>query len=154
VTKYEDGSVVVNYESPPGKARCEVLGIETGTQFGCNSFEEGHDHIEIMATKTGSPWHHSHYEDCPDCKGRGIPQESEGSCARCCGTGHVLFYDDGYVGEERTRRHPNEGEIGPPPKPTCPGCSRDIETSWKACPFCGVKLDQPADPIRTSEFPL
>jgi hypothetical protein len=32
---------------------------------------------------------------------------------RCVGTGGVRYYDDGYVGEEATRRHPKEPAIEP-----------------------------------------
>lgn len=140
VTDYADGTRIINHESPEGMGKCEKVGIETVADFGCNRFGPGTDHVEIMATKTGSPWHHSHYDKCPDCKGRGIPEGAEGPCARCCGTAKVLHYDDGYVGEERTRRHPNEEQIGPAPKPTCPGCTAITEPQWFACPHCGTKL--------------
>ena len=39
-----------------------------------------------------------------------------GVCGRCQGIGQVRFYDDGYVGEESTRRHPME----PPPPAATP----------------------------------
>jgi hypothetical protein len=101
-------------------------------------FAEGHEHIEIMGSKSGSPWHHSHYITCPDCKGIGII--GEGSCERCCRTGRCLLYDDGYIGEEKTRRHPNEAAVGPPPQPTCPKCAQNIVLDWVACPHCGQYL--------------
>lgn len=138
VTDYEDGSRVINFESPDGQGQCEVLNINTVADFGCNRFEEGHDHIEVMGKKSGSPWHHSHYEACPDCKGTGLIDD--GACRRCARTGRVLFYDDGYIGEEQTRRHPNEVKAGPPPKPKCDGCTAEIDPGWVACPRCGYNL--------------
>lgn len=153
VTDYEDGSRVINFKSADGKGLCYILNIETEIEFGCNRFEAGLEHIEIMRTKTGSPWHHSHYITCPDCSGTGIiPGAAGDSCQRCCRTGRCLLYDDGYVGEEKTRRHPNEEKIGPPPAPTCPSCTRDIDKSWKACPFCGHQFAPEGEIIRVSEF--
>src|SRR5258707_15427063 len=120
VTDYEDGTRITNYKSPDGKGRCGILKIDTEADFGCNRFEHGLDHIEIMSSKPGSPWHHSHYESCPDCNGTGLINDS--ACERCCRTGRCLFYDEGYIGEEKTRRHPNEIAKGPPPKPKCDAC--------------------------------
>lgn len=148
VTDYEDGTRIVNFECEPGKGQCEVLKIETLSDFGCNKFELGAEHIEIMAKKTGSPWHHSHYESCPDCKGRGIPLGHEAPCGRCCGTGKVLHYDDGFIGEEKTRRHPNEETKGPPPVPTCVACGKNVEITWVSCPFCGAKQSAGDKPTR------
>ena len=137
VTDYEDGSRIVNHQSPEGKGLCEVLGIETSVDFGCLKFEEGHGHVEVIGIKKGSPWHHSRWGTCPDCGGAGW------GCRRCAGTGRVLYYDDGYVGEEQTRRHPNEVKMGSPPKPECMQCSADIDPNWMACPYCGTKIDKP-----------
>jgi hypothetical protein len=150
VTDYEDGTRIFNFKAPEGKGRCESLMMETAPDFGCTKFQEGHEHVEIMGKKPGSPWHHSHYITCPDCNGTGVV--NDGTCGRCCRTGRCLLYDDGYLGEEKTRRHPSEANIGPPPVPTCPGCSRNIELSWVACPFCGYKMERPEDPMRVSEF--
>jgi hypothetical protein len=154
VTKYEDGSVVTNFDTgSDSRGICEALKIETDFSFGCNQWIEGHDHIEVMGTKTGSPWHHSHYGPCPDSNGQGVMPDG-GLCQRCCGTGKVLYYDDGYVGEEKTRRHPNEETIGPPAKPICPGCNTPHEPQWKACPHCGTRLPgaEVQAPVRVSEF--
>lgn len=147
VTDYEDGTRIVNLQTAPGQGLCEVLKHETSADFGCNRYAEGHEHVEIMGTKAGSPWHHSEWGTCPDCSGLGY------GCRRCAGTGRVLYYDDGYIGEEQTRRHPNEAKIGPPPKPTCVGCGRDSDPSWVACPHCGVSTNQnkPTDPIRVTD---
>lgn len=149
VTDYEDGGRIVNFKSTDGNGYCEILNIETASDFGCNRFEEGHDHIEIMAKKTGSPWHHSHYITCPDCSGTGVI--NDGSCGRCCRTGRCLLYDDGHIGEEKTRRHPNEEKIGPPPAPTCPSCNSNIGKTWKACPFCGNRFPD-GEIVRVSEI--
>ena len=150
VTDYEDGSRIINFQSPPGKGLCEVLGIETGEAFGCKQFEEGHEHTEVMGRKSGSPWHHSRRDTCPDCKGVGL-LEGDVACVRCARTGTVLYYDDGYIGEEQTRRHPNEATKGPPPKPHCFNCSAELDPNWKACPTCGERVERPADPVRVGE---
>ena len=148
VTDYEDGSRIIGLQSAEGHGQCQSLNIDTVADFGCNRFEEGHDHIEVMATKPGSPWHHSHYDTCPDCNGTGLINDS--GCRRCARTGRVLFYDDGYIGEEQTRRHPNEIQKGPPPKPKCDGCTQEIDPNWVACPYCGYRLDAEKS-IRVSE---
>ena len=153
VTDYEDGTRIFNMQSDPGKGQCGTLKFETEAEFGCTRFEEGHEHIELMGKKPGSPWHHSHYIECPDCKGTGLSDLKETPCVRCCRTGRCLLYDDGHIGEERTRRHPNEVVHGPPPKPVCPECNNDIDKNWKACPFCGHRLVEPESQIvRVSEI--
>jgi hypothetical protein len=149
VTDYEDGSRVVNFQAPDGKGQCEVLKIDTPAAFGCNQFEAGHDHIEIIGKKTGSPWHHSRRIACPNCAGSGVIGMD--SCDKCQRGGFVSIYDDGYIAEEKTRRHPNEIVNGPPPPPQCPSCSNKIEISWKACPFCGMRFPDPTS-VRISEI--
>ena len=150
VTDYENGERIFNFKAADGKGKCEVLDIETDAEFGCNKFEEGHEHIELMPKKSGSPWHHSTRITCPDCKGTGII--NDGSCGRCCRTGTCLLYDDGYLGEERTRRHPKEATEGPAAQPTCPKCTRNTENTWVACPFCGQVLKSDDQPVRIEEF--
>ena len=146
VTDYADGSRVINWQPPvPGRGMCEYLGYETVSDFGCNKFEEGHEHVKVLGKKTGSPWHHSHYDRCPDCQGIGW------DCKRCAGTGHVLYYDDGHVGEEQHRRHPNEDKLGPPPEPKCPGCDRVVDPNWVACPFCGARTNKPDELVQSTE---
>jgi predicted RNA-binding Zn-ribbon protein involved in translation (DUF1610 family) len=137
VTDYANGERIVNYQAPVGKGLCEVIHIETDFTFGCNRFVEGHQHIEIIGIKTGSPWMHSRWGGCPECGGSAI------GCDRCQTTGRVLYYDDGYIGEERTRRHPKEATLGPPPEPKCLQCGAVIELKWKACPHCGRKVEHP-----------
>lgn len=153
VTDYENGERIVNFQAPDGKGLCEVLKIDTPGDFGCNQFEAGAEHIEIMAKKTGSPWHHSTRITCPDCKGEGVVGPlKDASCERCCRTGTCLIYDDGYLGEERTRRHPKEASDGPPPPLTCQGCTKVVEKEWVSCPWCGQKLKVEAPPMRVEEF--
>ena len=149
VTQYEDGSVITNYQSPEGKGSCGYLKIETDSDFHCNHFEEGVEHIEVMGKKSGSPWHHSQWGVCPECQGVGLI--NDGACRRCARTGRVLYYDDGYIGEEQTRRHPNEATIGAPPVPTCPGCAKGIDLTWVNCPWCGTRI-APDEPVRAEVF--
>lgn len=141
-TLYGDGSEVVNYQAPDCKGFCEVLKIETPLEFGCNSFVAGNEHYEILGKKSGSPWHHFKRLACPDCNGRG--SDGTSPCRRCCGCGLVNHYDDGYIGEEAHRRHPNE-EVHKmvPPTPKCPSCNKDVQREWVGCPFCGARLIEP-----------
>lgn len=151
VTDYEDGSRVFNFQSAEGKGLCQDLKIETPLNFGCNRFEAGNDHIEVVAKKTGSPWHHMRFDVCPDCNGIGVVGPlGDAGCGRCCRTGKVPYYDDGYIGEQKYRRHPNEETKGPPPVPTCGGCLREIDRNWIACPWCGQK--QGTEAINEPEF--
>lgn len=135
-TIYGDGSIVVNQQAPEGKGHCLQLDIDTAPEFGCTSFAEGDAH-EIVHRKEGAPWQHSHAGPCPDCTGNG--NAGDGACHRCAGTGKVRHYDDGYVGEERTRLHPREREHAA--KPKCAKCGREVDVDWKVCPTCGNKLD-------------
>lgn len=110
-TVYEDGSRIVTYAAPDETAaRCELLKIDTASNFGCNSFAPG-EHT-VVTEKTGAPWQHWKMGPCPNCQGAG---SSGGACHRCAGTGNVRFYDDGYIGEEQTRKHPKEAEVAPLP---------------------------------------
>ena len=109
-TIYEDGSEKINYKAPDGKGNCQVLKLDTAPDFGCNNFQYG-NHTETN-NKSGAPWHHWHYDVCPTCNGRGNPGDAK-PCAQCVGTGRVRYYDDGFIGEEKTRLHPNE--TPPPP---------------------------------------
>lgn len=151
VTDYEDGTRLVNLQTPEGKGHCDILGVDTDAEFYCSKWAdgEGYDHVEVVATKSGSPWHHSKWGKCPDCNAVGWA--GGGVCRRCAGSGKVLFYDDGYVGEEQTRMHPNEKAKGPPPPPRCMGCDRQIEDVWVACPFCGTRTNKPEAPQQIAE---
>jgi len=115
VTRYTDGSEIIHYEGAteemPYLGRCSALDdLETKWTFGCNEFTEGSDHTKVLKTKEGSPWQHSHAGPCPDCKGAGSSEDAGAGCYRCVGTGKVRYYDDGFIGEERTRKHPKELE--------------------------------------------
>ena len=146
ITRYSDGSEVKTYEAPSGKGSCSALGIECPPDFGCNRFEAGSDPVRI-SERDGAPWQHWVMGPCPDCTGNG--NAGDGACYRCAGTSKVRYYEDGYIGEERTRLHPREREAAV--KPKCPSCQRDVETAWVACPACGQKLDAPADVEKVSD---
>lgn len=141
-TVYDDGSEVENFRSPDGKGHCGALEIDTDPDFGCNKYVPGENRVHITARKSGSPWNHSKAGPCPDCSGKG--NAGDGSCDRCQGTGKVRHYDDGFIGEERTRLHPKEREMAAPPK--CVGCGREMNREWVACPACGHRREMPAVP--------
>ncbi len=106
--RYADGSETVTFEAVPGQGHCDMLAIETQPGFGCSGFTAApdYDHIAVEVI-AGAPWEHFRMGPCPECNGRGSGIEG-GACGRCTGTGQVRYYDDGYVGEEKTRRHPSE----------------------------------------------
>lgn len=140
ITRYSDGSHITTYEAPHGKGHCGVLGLETAADFGCLSFSQEHaGHAEITE-KVGPPWKHWVMIPCPDCIGDNVP-----GCRRCAGTKNVRRYDDGFVGDERTRLHPNEK-----PQPLfCKNdqCKAPIEREWVACPRCGTRTEAPAQTV-------
>lgn len=140
-TLYEDGSRVETFRAPEGKGRCEVLEIDTTPDFGCTKHEQAPDGFShVHATqKSGVPWQHWTMIPCPDCKGAGSSNDRPDD--RCAGTGQVRLYDDGFIGDERTRMHPREREIV---KPKCGGCGAGMEPGWVACPACGWKPELPA----------
>lgn len=105
-TVYGDGTEIVTYKAPEGKGHCRDLKLDTEPTFGCTSFVEG-GHIEELA-KPGAPHHHFVMIKCLACAG----DPGGGSC-RCAGTGLVRLYDDGYVGDEQTRKHPKDAESPP-----------------------------------------
>lgn len=110
---YEDGSRIVNYTAPSGRGHCDVLDLDTAPEFGCTSFVAG-GHVR-ETSKTGASWHHFVMVRCPQCAGN----PGGGSC-QCAGTGLVRLYDDGHLGDEKTRKHPKECESGTAP-PVDPG---------------------------------
>ena len=138
VTAYSDGSDIRTFDAPAGKGRCEHLGIDTPREFGCINYAEGTNQVRITK-KEGEPWRFWKMGPCPDCSSKG--NSGDGACHRCAGTGNVRHYEDGFVGEERTRLHPKEREISQGLKPTCLGCSKEVDAGWVACPFCGHKLE-------------
>ena len=113
-TIYEDGSEIVTYKSSEGKGNCQILNIDTSPDFACNNFKLG-NHEEITH-KSGAPWQNWHHDVCPTCNGRGNSGDiNVRPCDQCWGTGRVRYYDDGFIGEEKTQLHPNEKP--PPPSP-------------------------------------
>ena len=69
VTLYEDGTEIVNRESPEGKGFCEVLSIETPSDFGCNKFDAALVVADRCTRKNGAPWQHFTMIPCPICQG-------------------------------------------------------------------------------------
>jgi len=106
-TEYGDGTVDDKTLPADGVAPCAVLGIETAPDFGCNRFEQGDadDQIEVIV-KDGAAWQNFEMTNCPDCSAVG--SKGDTACQRCCGTRMVRRYGDGWLGDERTRKHPKE----------------------------------------------
>ncbi len=105
---YSDGTNIMFFWVAPPNGLCEKLSQETEPSFFCSKYEAAPDwdHVSIENIE-GAPWQNFKMGTCPDCKGRGSG-EFGGACGRCVGTGQVRYYDDGFVGEEKTRRHPKE----------------------------------------------
>lgn len=143
ITKYANGETVENWKAEPGKGLCDKLQIQTEEDFGCNKFLETDDDHIAKAWKNGAPWQHSQSGPCPDCQGNAA--NGGGVCRRCAGTGKVRHYDDGYIGEEQTRLHPRELETAEPLR--CRGCKKEVQVEWMACPYCGTKLEPPAETV-------
>ncbi len=101
---YDSGATIAFFEAPEGYGTCEVLRVNTTPDFGCNKFEAGSEHV-FTERVVGEPWTRWVMVACPDC-----PEQPGLNCKRCAGTGNVRKYDDGYVGEEQTRKHPREVE--------------------------------------------
>lgn len=143
-TIYGDGSIMETFRAPEGKGFCERLNIETEGAFYCNRFESdggrSRDPHIIDEQKPGAPWQHWTMIPCPDCAGAGSSNDRPDD--RCAGTGKVRLYDDGHVGDERTRRHPKEVAAGA--RPRCANCDAEVDPTWKACPTCGHRLEAPA----------
>lgn len=108
--RYADGTEKVHFWVTGGNGLCTRLQRETGPAFFCADFTDDgtFDHIEIENV-AGESWQNWKMGKCPDCCGRGCGEgDNASACYRCAGTGNVRFYDDGFVGDERTRRHPKE----------------------------------------------
>lgn len=121
---YADGTEKVYFWVSGGNGLCTRLQRETGPQFFCADFTDDatFDHVETENVSS-EPWQNWKMGKCPDCDGRGSGLgEIASSCWRCAGTGNVRFYDDGHVGDERTRRHPKE----PAPQPIVPETLKPI----------------------------
>lgn len=111
VTRYGGGKSLTTWRAPTGKGECVKLAISTEPDFACNRYaavESGDDHVDTTY-KPGEPWQHFEMVKCPDCQGKGSGTgEKATACYRCAGTANVRKYDDGFVGDERTRKHPEE----------------------------------------------
>jgi hypothetical protein len=108
-TNYSSGEVIVNFEALAGHGHCTFFDRPEPADFGCVRFEVAAsplDHVEV-AHKEGEPWRNFRMIPCPDCHPNG---GAGGRGHRCAGTGLVRLYDDGYVGDEQTRKHPKEIE--------------------------------------------
>lgn len=141
-TVYDDGSEVVTFQAPEGKGHCEELNLDTTPEFFCGALKPDLDSKTIrISRKAGAPWQHWTMIPCPQCSGKG--NAGDGACDRCAGTSNVRRYDDGFVGDERTRIHPKERELGAVAKPSCSSCGREVDRAWVACPFCGHRIFEP-----------
>jgi hypothetical protein len=136
---YGDGSTVIKFETPEGRGECTLLKIETTADFGCKRFIEGRDHIEVLGHKAGSPWQYFTLGPCPDCKDSAGPGWM---CRRCAGTAKVRYYDDGFVGDEQTKRHPKEPSDKVAAELLCIDCGSPLDQDWIACPRCGARTNK------------
>lgn len=114
-----DGTRIQSMTATGDHGLCIPLNMPTSPTFGCNKFTpcaDGWDHVEREEIN-GAQWQYFKMINCPDCDGRGSGKgEAAGICYRCQGLGKVRQYDDGYIGEERTRRHPKEPVTPPTPQ--------------------------------------
>lgn len=143
---YDDGIVVETFKASEGKGYCESLEIDTLPAFGCTGYSSGANQVRV-SVKPGKPWNYFKMGPCPDCAAHG--NSGDGACHRCAGTGQVRHYEDGHVGEERTRLHPREREQAG--KPKCAGCGKEVEPDWMACPRCAHRLDAAAAVERVAD---
>jgi len=146
-TSYENGEVIVNWSDPEGRGECSYLSTCTHPSFGCNQYMNGGPLIE-RASKPGEPWHHWVLGPCPECHGLGTGGTAGGYVDnRCCGTGLVQYYDDGYVGDNKTKCHPKEkalyGKKRDEVELVCFNCQKPTDPSWLMCPYCATKLKEP-----------
>ena len=139
-TVYGDGSEVVTYQCSDGKGHCEKLEIDTSPDFTC-AYEDNSDHSGPVriGNKLGAPWQFWSMIPCPVCAEKGLPPD--GVHCQCAGTGKVRRYDDGFIGDEKTRLHPTERALMLAGKPKCKTCDHEVEIMWVACPFCGGRLE-------------
>jgi hypothetical protein len=162
-TRYEGGETITTWSSPAGgKCTGPLNGAVVPATFGCFQHVEGGPLIEAV-THPGHAWEHKTPGPCPECKTCSHPECTKpgcpgtekcigAGCARCCNTGTVLYYGDGYVGENRTKLHPKEreqGKRGDSPTPICGNCGKSIGIGWKICPYCETNLtsyDRPDRP--------
>lgn len=161
---YENGETIVKWSAPEGKGKCQILNMITDPDFGCIKYGKGGPFVKSRY-KIGEPWHYSVGGPCPDCKHPycGYPNCTSERCPgpehchgrgtvtggqddRCVGTGLVSYYDDGYIGENKTKKHPKElqGFLRPgTAAPSCMNCKFEINERWNICPNCGKSLKEP-----------
>ena len=141
-THYGNGEVIINWQDPP-RGRCRALDFITTATFECNQYEVGVPIVEVIH-KDGEPWHHWVIGPCPKCNGNGVTDNASPRVDdQCCGTGKVRYYDDGFIGENRTYRHPKETvKRDDAPTPTCFNCHKSIGLDWLACPYCGTRFKE------------
>jgi len=143
-THYVNGEVIINWSDSSGRGKCTALEIVTKPDFECNQYVSGSSIVEVI-TKDGEPWHHWVFGPCPSCQGVGLVNDKPDN--QCCGTGRVRYYDDGFIGENRTYLHPKEKtKRHDEPTPTCFNCFKSIDPVWLACPFCGTRLKERSKP--------
>ena len=140
-TSYGNGETIVNWSDPDGKGQCSFLNINTVPDFGCNQYEVGGPIIE-KHFKEGEPWHYWRLDKCPECHGLGTGGPSGRVDNRCCGTGLVMYFDDGYIGDNMTKMHPKEKVKRPDPVFSCFNCHKPADAAWIACPYCGTNLKE------------
>src|SRR5215475_15982057 len=155
---YDNDEIIIKWKAPESQGKCTILKVLTEWDFGCKKHEEGGP-LVTSEHKSGEPWQHSIKGPCPDCKEPqcgfpectwqhcpgpdkciGNPALREGHAGRCMGTGKVNYYDDGFIGENRTCKHPKEIERQKPVVPVCQRCTRTVALDWNMCPFCGQRL--------------
>jgi hypothetical protein len=176
-THYSGGEKIVNWQDPQGRGKCtsETLrGTLTPPTFGCGEHKDGGPIVEV-AQKQGEAWHYSVAIPCPDCRAPDCGFVSPGECenkhcpgtdkclgrghtesgvdGRCCGTGTVQLYDDGFIGENKRKLHPKEQELGKRPHlpAVCERCNEKIDAKWRMCPFCGYDLKSEKKTIMVSD---
>lgn len=135
-TVYGDRSLIIKALAAEGKGHCLILKQDTTPEFGCTHFRPGDTH-HTEVRKDGAPWQNFDMVACPDCRGAGCTVQGP-ACHRCAGTGKVRSYDDGYVGEEQTRLHPEELRNHKEPEPDPGTILKKLDEGSHGREFSGV----------------
>ena len=162
---YDNGDIIEKWGAPASQGKCQVLNVLTSDDFGCLKFELNGP-LTISRHKAGAPWNHKVLGPCPDCKKPdcgypncenprcpgsdkcfGEPAVAEGHNGRCHGFGQVYYYDDGFIGDMKTQRHPKEREQVPDSPMRCQRCTEPVDRLWNICPNCGQRLKGVGDSI-------
>jgi len=146
--KYGNGDTIIKWSDPQGRGKCTgpLADTITAPDFGCIKYEAGEPIVQ-SSFKEGNPWNYWTPGPCPDCGGRGMA--GDGVDDRCCGTGQVRYYDDGFIGDNRSKMHPKEKPFGKrpdDPTPVCFNCYKSIDQHWNVCPYCGTNLKERQKP--------